>query len=50
MLPNLREAINLALDTDSLTEQLKEKPANKLLIWEQLKIMSKMAQYIEYSF
>ena len=41
MLPGLREAINQALDSDVLTQQLKSKPANKLEIWEELKIISK---------
>ena len=41
MLPSLRDAINRALDSDALTQQLKSGAANKLEIWEELKIMGK---------
>ncbi|XP_004084984.1 peroxisomal biogenesis factor 3 isoform X1 [Oryzias latipes] len=40
MLPPLREAIMTHLDSESLTTLLKTKPANKLEIWEDLKIIS----------
>ncbi|KAM3861655.1 LOW QUALITY PROTEIN: peroxisomal biogenesis factor 3 [Diretmus argenteus] len=40
MLPTLREAIIHQLDSESLTALLKTKPANKLEIWEDLKIIS----------
>ncbi len=42
MMPNLREAILQALDSEALTAQLKTKPENKLQIWDQLKIISKL--------
>lgn len=40
MLPPLREAIVNQLNSESLTALLKTKPANKLEIWEDLKIIS----------
>ncbi|KAM6915088.1 peroxisomal biogenesis factor 3 [Xenentodon cancila] len=40
MLPPLREAIIAQLNSESLTALLKAKPANKLEIWEDLKIIS----------
>uniref|UniRef100_A0A8C2GS86 Peroxisomal biogenesis factor 3 n=1 Tax=Cyprinus carpio TaxID=7962 RepID=A0A8C2GS86_CYPCA len=40
MLPTLREAIIHHLNSESLTTLLKTKPANKLEIWEDLKIIS----------
>ncbi|KAM4633018.1 peroxisomal biogenesis factor 3 [Polymixia lowei] len=40
MLPTLREAIVHQLNSESLTALLKTKPANKLEIWEDLKIIS----------
>ncbi|XP_023203928.1 peroxisomal biogenesis factor 3 isoform X3 [Xiphophorus maculatus] len=40
MLPPLREAIVTQLNSESLTVMLKTKPANKLEIWEDLKIIS----------
>lgn len=40
MLPTLREAIIHLLSSESLTTLLKTKPANKLEIWEDLKIIS----------
>ncbi|XP_014902131.1 peroxisomal biogenesis factor 3 isoform X1 [Poecilia latipinna] len=40
MLPPLREAIVTQLNSESLTAMLKTKPANKLEIWENLKIIS----------
>lgn len=40
ILPTLREAITHHLDSESLTTLLKTKPANKLEIWEDLKIIS----------
>ncbi|XP_015259364.1 PREDICTED: peroxisomal biogenesis factor 3 [Cyprinodon variegatus] len=41
MLPALRDAIINQLHSESLTALLKTKPANKLEIWEDLKIISK---------
>lgn len=40
MLPPLREAIVTQLNSENLTALLKTKPANKLEIWEDLKIIS----------
>ncbi|XP_017282886.1 peroxisomal biogenesis factor 3 [Kryptolebias marmoratus] len=40
MLPSLREAVVAQLNSESLTALLKTKPANKLEIWEDLKIIS----------
>ncbi|XP_026875122.2 peroxisomal biogenesis factor 3 [Electrophorus electricus] len=40
MLPTLREAIMHHLHSESLTALLKSKPANKVEIWEDLKIIS----------
>ncbi|XP_047429912.1 peroxisomal biogenesis factor 3 isoform X2 [Mugil cephalus] len=40
MLPSLREAIVNQLNSESLTALLKTRPANKLEIWEDLKIIS----------
>ncbi|XP_029352494.1 peroxisomal biogenesis factor 3 [Echeneis naucrates] len=40
MLPPLREAIVTQLNSENLTVLLKTKPANKLEIWEDLKIIS----------
>ncbi|XP_015194627.2 peroxisomal biogenesis factor 3 isoform X1 [Lepisosteus oculatus] len=40
MLPTLRDAIIQHLHSESLTALLKNKPANKLEIWEDLKIIS----------
>ncbi|XP_060609473.2 peroxisomal biogenesis factor 3 [Anolis sagrei] len=40
MLPTLRDALMYQLNSESLTSLLKNKPANKLEIWEDLKIIS----------
>uniref|UniRef100_A0A1A8LAS2 Peroxisomal biogenesis factor 3 n=1 Tax=Nothobranchius pienaari TaxID=704102 RepID=A0A1A8LAS2_9TELE len=40
MLPPLREAVVAQLNSETLTTLLKTKPANKLEIWEDLKIIS----------
>ncbi|XP_048086042.1 peroxisomal biogenesis factor 3 [Alosa alosa] len=40
MLPSLKEAIIIRLDSESLTSLLKTRPANKFEIWEDLKIIS----------
>lgn len=40
MLPCLRESLCKKLNSESLTNQLRLKPANKLEIWEELKIIS----------
>ncbi|XP_072218584.1 peroxisomal biogenesis factor 3 [Leuresthes tenuis] len=40
MLPPLREAIITQLNSENLTALLKTKPANKLEIWEDLKVIS----------
>ncbi|XP_048392124.2 peroxisomal biogenesis factor 3 isoform X1 [Stegostoma tigrinum] len=40
MLPNLREAIVQQLNSESLTGLLKNRPPNKLEIWEDLRIIS----------
>ncbi|NP_001085641.1 peroxisomal biogenesis factor 3 L homeolog [Xenopus laevis] len=40
MLPALREALMQQLNSESLTSLLKNKPSNKLDIWEDLKIIS----------
>lgn len=40
LLPGLKDAVLETLDTDVITEKLKNKPSDKLLLWEQLKIMS----------
>ncbi|KAL6044412.1 hypothetical protein STEG23_029063 [Scotinomys teguina] len=40
MLPTLREALMQQLNSESLTALLKNRPANKLEIWEDLKIIS----------
>ncbi|KAL2082791.1 hypothetical protein ACEWY4_022609 [Coilia grayii] len=40
MLPSLKEAIIIRLDAESLTSLLKKRPANKVEIWEDLKIIS----------
>jgi len=40
MLPTLRDALCHKLNSDALTAQLRSKPANKLEIWEELKIVS----------
>uniref|UniRef100_A0A1A8EK35 Peroxisomal biogenesis factor 3 n=1 Tax=Nothobranchius korthausae TaxID=1143690 RepID=A0A1A8EK35_9TELE len=40
MLPPLREAVVVQLNSETLTALLKTKPANKLEIWEDLKIIS----------
>ncbi|XP_033117488.1 peroxisomal biogenesis factor 3-like [Anneissia japonica] len=40
MLPTIRQSLTKILDSDDLTQQLKNRPANKLEIWEQLKIIS----------
>ncbi|KAM3602575.1 uncharacterized protein V6R79_006580 [Siganus canaliculatus] len=40
MLPPLKEAISSQLNSESLTALLKTRPANKLEIWEDLKIIS----------
>ncbi|XP_034384183.1 peroxisomal biogenesis factor 3 isoform X2 [Cyclopterus lumpus] len=40
MLPSLKEAVVNQLNSESLTALLKAKPANKLEIWEDLKIIS----------
>lgn len=40
MLPTLREKLLELLNTEALTEQLKSNPANKLQLWEEIKVMS----------
>jgi peroxin-3 len=40
MLPSLRDTLHKKLDTESLTAELRNKPVNKIEIWEQLKILS----------
>ncbi|XP_012682796.2 peroxisomal biogenesis factor 3 [Clupea harengus] len=40
MLPSLKEAIIMRLDSEDLTSLLKRRPANKFEIWEDLKIIS----------
>ncbi|XP_048345335.1 peroxisomal biogenesis factor 3 [Sphaerodactylus townsendi] len=40
MLPTLRDALMYQLNSESLTSLLKNKPCNKLEIWEDLKIIS----------
>ncbi|XP_029640000.1 peroxisomal biogenesis factor 3-like isoform X1 [Octopus sinensis] len=40
MLPNLRECLLNAIDTETLTRQLKISPENQLQIWNQLKLLS----------
>ncbi|NXV74911.1 PEX3 factor, partial [Atlantisia rogersi] len=40
MLPTLRDALMHQLNSESLTSLLKNRPANKLEIWEDLKIIS----------
>ncbi|XP_071965139.1 peroxisomal biogenesis factor 3-like [Antedon mediterranea] len=40
MLPTIRQSLHKMLDSDDLTQQLKNRPANKLEIWEQFKIIS----------
>uniref|UniRef100_A0A8D0AX02 Peroxisomal biogenesis factor 3 n=1 Tax=Salvator merianae TaxID=96440 RepID=A0A8D0AX02_SALMN len=40
MLPTLRDALMYQLNSESLTSLLKNKPTNKLEIWEDLKIIS----------
>lgn len=40
MLPTLREALMQQLNSESLTVLLKNRPSNKLEIWEDLKIIS----------
>ncbi|KAF7253872.1 Peroxisomal biogenesis factor 3 [Varanus komodoensis] len=40
MLPTLRDALMYQLNSESLTSLLKNKPVNKLEIWEDLKIIS----------
>ncbi|XP_013926142.1 PREDICTED: peroxisomal biogenesis factor 3 isoform X1 [Thamnophis sirtalis] len=40
MLPTLRDTLMYQLNSESLTSLLKNKPANKLEIWEELKIIS----------
>ncbi|KAK2172705.1 hypothetical protein NP493_939g01068 [Ridgeia piscesae] len=39
MLPSLREVLMRHLDSESLTEQLRANPANKLELWEELKVI-----------
>jgi peroxin-3 len=40
MMPTVRDALLQAMDSESLTAQLKNRPDNKIEIWETLKIMS----------
>ena len=40
LLPSLKDAIFEDLDSEAITEKLKNKPSDKLLLWEQLKIIS----------
>ncbi|XP_046844195.1 peroxisomal biogenesis factor 3-like [Xenia sp. Carnegie-2017] len=40
LLPNLRDAIFELADSQSITEKLKTKPVDKLVLWEELKILS----------
>ncbi|XP_032506820.1 peroxisomal biogenesis factor 3 isoform X1 [Phocoena sinus] len=47
MLPTLREALMQQLNSESLTALLKNRPSNKLDIWEDLKIISKPAYSVQ---
>jgi peroxin-3 len=40
LLPSLQDAIFELVDSEAITEKLKNKPSDKLLLWEQLKILS----------
>lgn len=40
LVPSLREALMEKLNCEAITAKLREKPANKLELWEQLKILS----------
>lgn len=40
LLPGLQDAIFELVDSEAITEKLKNKPSDKLLLWEQLKILS----------
>ncbi|KAL8584291.1 hypothetical protein ACOMHN_014710 [Nucella lapillus] len=40
MIPNLREALNKGLNSKDLTDKLQSNPANKLSLWEELKVVS----------
>ena len=40
LVPSLREALMEKLNCESITARLREKPANKLELWEELKILS----------
>jgi peroxin-3 len=40
LLPSLQDAIFEQLDSEAITEKLKNKPSDKLLLWEELKILS----------
>lgn len=40
LVPSLRDALMEKLDCEAITAKLREKPANKLELWEQLKILS----------
>ncbi|XP_006821234.1 peroxisomal biogenesis factor 3-like [Saccoglossus kowalevskii] len=40
MIPNLKEILMQLLDSENLTAQLKNKPTNRVEIWEELKIIS----------
>lgn len=40
LIPSLRDALMEKLNCETITSKLREKPANKLELWEQLKILS----------
>ena len=40
LLPSLQDAIFELVDSSKITEKLKNKPSDKLMLWEQLKILS----------
>ena len=40
LLPGLKDAIFDLVDSEKITEKLKNQPSDKLLLWEQLKILS----------
>ena len=40
LLPSLQDVLFELVDSEAITEKLKNKPSNKLMLWEQLKILS----------
>ena len=40
LLPSLKDAVFELVDSEAITEKLKNKPSDKLVLWEQLKILS----------